>query len=81
MDIIIDADSVEVNTGYYGGKDLRVELREVDASDIVENIFEELWDNEKVSLVLKHITINEFAENLEGNDREELYGILREEFE
>ena len=81
MDITIDADNVEINTGYYGGKDLKVELRNVEASDILESIFEELWDNEKVSLVLKHITISEFAENLEGNDRDELYRILREDFE
>ena len=81
MDITIDADSVDISSGYYGGKDLRVELRNADADDIVENIFEELWDYQKVSLILKHITISEFAESLEGNDREELYRILREEFE
>ena len=81
MDITIDVDSVEINSGYYGGKDLKVELRNIEASDILESLFEELWDNEKVSLVLKHITISEFVENLEGNDREELYEKLKEEFE
>lgn len=81
MDITIDADNVEVNTGYYGGKDLKVELSNVDANDILESIFEELWDYQKVGLVLKHITISEFGESLEGNDREELYNLLKEEFE
>ena len=81
MDMTIDADSVEVSSGYHGGKDLRAELRNVDENEIVENIFEALWPYEKINLVLKHIPVSEFAENLEGNDREELYNLLREEFE
>lgn len=81
MDITIDADNVEVNSGYYGGKNLRVDLRDTDASNILESLFEDIFDYEKVRLILEQISLLDFAEALEGNDREELYGILREDFE
>ena len=81
MDITIDADSVEVNTGHYNGRNLRVDLRAVDTSEIMESLFDDIYDYEKVNLVLEQISIGDIVENLEGNDREELYEKLKEEFE
>ena len=81
MDITIDADSVEVNTGHCRGRNLRVDLRGIDTSGIMESLFGDIYDYEKVNLILEQISINDIVENLEGNDREEMYEKLREEFE
>jgi hypothetical protein len=81
MDITIDADNVEVNSGYFGGKNLRVDLREVVASDILESLFEDFHDYDIVGLILEQISLNDFTDALEENDREELYRKLKGEIE
>lgn len=72
MDLIIETDNVEVNSGYYGGKDLSVELRDVEAEDILESLFGDMSDSQIAYLILGQIG---------DGIKEELYDVLKEEFE
>ena len=80
-DITVFGDSVEINAGGYGEKDIRLDISDVFIPDLLENIFDDTFDHQKVDLLFNVVTLHEVVENITEEDRETLYEMLKEEFE